>query len=157
MKFRMSFKTGIRRTHQSRWGVWRSHWSPKVPCWHQVPIWGRLQVSSGGCLWYPANYAKKMLTISQITNKLRRKKRDFYFSQTEDYNQKTDSQKLWELFHCSGGKMQFYTFLWQRICVSYWPVTIVHNVLQRFFFFWSVMYVQRKPLINVIPFMSEKN
>ena len=41
---------------QSTWRIPRNRWGSKGPCLYQALVWGRLQVSSGGCFWYPADW-----------------------------------------------------------------------------------------------------
>ena len=53
--------------------------------WHQVLVQGGCQECSDGCLWYPTNYAKENVDQNSIKSQVK-KQREFYSSQTEDYN-----------------------------------------------------------------------
>lgn len=57
---------------------------------------------------------------NQITVKLRKRKENFYLSQTEGYNPGNILRSSENCLINQELEMQFYTFLRQRICVSYW-------------------------------------
>ena len=68
------------------------------------------------------------------TNIQDERKENFIWAKLKTATWETESQKLWELLCWSGIRQHICAFLRQRNYVSYWQVSIVYIVHQRFFF-----------------------
>ena len=99
------------------------------PCWYQALVQGRLQMSAAGCLWSLLATPRKCQ--GKFSYQLKKEKKSFYLSQTEDYKPGSSfSKSSKDLLHVLEVKGMVISILETKNHTSKWHIGILHTVQQ---------------------------